>query len=67
LQLRQLIKNDYILKTTHQQEKGQLTTQFQQAKNNWEQEKKELQKARAQDLIDRLQKDLGINFLLDYQ
>ncbi|KLL03472.1 MAG: hypothetical protein MRERV_40c008 [Mycoplasmataceae bacterium RV_VA103A] len=66
LQLRQLIKNDYILKTTHQQEKDQLTAQFQQAKNNWEQEKKELQKARAQDLIDRLQKDLGINFLLDY-
>jgi hypothetical protein len=67
LQLRQLIKNNYLLKATHQQEQNQLTAQYQQAKNTWETEKKELQAARAQDLIDTLQKDLGINFLLDYQ
>jgi hypothetical protein len=48
LQLRQLIKNNYVLKSQYQQETA------------------ELKKARAQDLIDQLQRDLGINFLLDY-
>ena len=32
----------------------------------YQQEVEELKKARAQDLIDTLQKDLGIDFLLDY-
>jgi len=38
-------------------------------KNNYvpKKEAEELKKARAQDLIDKLQQDLGINFLLDYQ
>ena len=48
LQLRQLIKNNYVPKTLYQQETA------------------ELKEARAQDLIDQLQRDLGINFLLDY-
>ena len=44
----------------------------QQIKNNYVpkdfhlKETQELKKARAQDLIDQLQKDLGIDFLLDY-
>ncbi len=36
-------------------------------KSQYEQETNELKKARSQELIDKLQKDLGINFLLDYQ
>src|SRR5436305_14471959 len=35
-------------------------------KTEYLKETEELKKARAQDLIDTLQKDLGINFLLDY-
>jgi hypothetical protein len=48
LQLRQLIKNNYIPKETYLKET------------------EELKKARAQDLVDTLQRDLGINFLLEY-
>ncbi|KLL04015.1 MAG: hypothetical protein MRERV_8c048 [Mycoplasmataceae bacterium RV_VA103A] len=44
LQLRQLIKNDYILKTTHQQEKDQLTAQFQQDQNQTSQQIQQLNK-----------------------
>jgi hypothetical protein len=35
-------------------------------KSQYQQETTELKKARAQDLVDTLQQDLGINFLLDY-
>ena len=50
-QLRQLIKKNYIPLTDYQQETKEL-------------KKSQVQ---AQDLIDKLQKDLGINFLLDYK
>ena len=49
LQLRQIIKRDYVPKSQYQRETD------------------ELKKARSQELIDKLQQDLGINFLLDYQ
>ena len=35
-------------------------------KSQYQQETTELKKARAQDLVDTLQRDLGINFLLEY-